>query len=235
MILDNDEQTHVKLKKFSFSINDELLKGEKILVNLDYNLPQNDKLFFNSGIFDFKKKSFVAKDVKINLKKNIFDNIKNDPRLKGVSAQSENNITTIKKGVFTSCADDTDCPPWVITASQIKHDKNKKQLIYDDALLKIYNVPVLYFPKFFHPDPTVERQSGILKPVLNNSNVLGSSLSLPYYQIISDDSDITFAPTLFDSETKMIQNEYRKVGKNFNFITNFFCFFKSFILYVFGK
>ena len=79
----------------------------------------------------------------------------------------------------------------------------------------------MYFPKFFHPDPTVERQSGILKPVLNNSNVLGSSFSVPYYQVISEDSDITFAPTFFDSDTKMIQNEYRKVGKNFNFLANF--------------
>ena len=58
----------------------------------------------------------------------LFNNIKNDPRLKGVSAQGEDNITTVKKGVFTSCADDTDCPPWIITASEIKHDKNKKQL-----------------------------------------------------------------------------------------------------------
>ena len=28
-----------------------------------------------------------------------------------------------------------------------------------NAVLKIYDVPVLYFPKFFHPDPTVERRS----------------------------------------------------------------------------
>ena len=52
--------------------------------------------------------------------------------LKGVSAQSK-IISLVKKGVFTSCNDDTDCPPWVITASEITHDKNKKQLIYDDA------------------------------------------------------------------------------------------------------
>ena len=76
-IFDNGEQTYLELKRFSFSIEDKLLKGENVLVNLDYNLPQNDKLFFESGIFDFKKKSFVAKDVKINLKKNIFDNLKN--------------------------------------------------------------------------------------------------------------------------------------------------------------
>ena len=220
-ILDNDEQTHVKLKKFSFSIDEEILKGEKILVNLNFNLPQNDKLFFNNGIFDFKKKSFVAKDVQINLKKDTFNNIKNDPRLKGISAENENNITTVKKGVFTSCNDDTDCPPWVITASEIKHDKNKKQLIYDNALLKIYNVPVLYFPKFFHPDPTVKRQSGFLKPSLNNSNVLGSSVNLPYYHVISQNKDFTFRPTIFDSEIKMFQNEYRVENKNSSAIVDF--------------
>ena len=220
-ILDIDEQTFIKLKEFSFSIDDKLLKGKKILVNLDFNLPQNDKLFFEDGIFDFKKKSFLAKDVKINLKKDIFGNIKNDPRLKGVSAQSENNITTIKKGVFTSCNDDTDCPPWVVTASEIKHDKNKKQLIYDNALLKIYNIPILYFPKFFHPDPTVERQSGLLKPSLNNSNILGSSLNLPYYYVISQNKDFTFRPTIFDSDIKMFQNEFRIKNKNSSAIIDF--------------
>ena len=35
--------------------------------------------------------------------------------------------------------------------------------------LKIYDFPVLYFPKFFHPDPTVKRQSGFLPPSFNNS------------------------------------------------------------------
>ena len=220
-ILDNDEQTYLELKKFSFSIEDELLKGEKILVNIEYNLPQNDKFFFESGIFDFKKRSFIAQDIKINLKKDVFGNLKNDPRLKGVSAKSENNITTVKKGVFTSCDDDTNCPPWVITASEIKHDKNKKQLIYDGALLKIYNVPVLYFPKFFHPDPTVKRQSGFLKPSLNNSNILGSSLNLPYYHVISQNKDFTFRPTIFDSDIKMFQNEFRVESKNSSAIVDF--------------
>ena len=220
-IVDNDEQTYLELEKFSFAIEDELLKGEKMLVNLEYNLPQNDKFFFENGIFNFKKRSFVAQNIKINLKKDVFGNLKNDPRLKGVSAESENNITTVKKGVFTSCDDDTDCPPWVITASEIKHDKNKKQLIYDDALLKIYNIPVLYFPKFFHPDPTVKRQSGFLKPSLNNSNILGSSLNLPYYHVISQNKDFTFRPTIFDNDIKMFQNEFRVENMNSSAIVDF--------------
>jgi len=220
-IIDKNEQTYIELKNLNFFLEDKILKGEKILVNINFNLPQNDKLFFDSGMFNFNKKSFMAKDVKINLKKDIFDNLENDPRLKGLSAESENNITVIKKGVFTSCNDDTDCPPWVITASEIKHDKNKKQLIYDNALLKIYNVPVLYFPKFFHPDPTVKRQSGFLKPSVNNSNILGSSLNLPYYHVISHNKDFTFRPTFFDSDIKMFQNEYRLKNKNSSAILDF--------------
>ena len=220
-IVDSDEETYLELKNFSFSINDKLLKGEKILVNLNYNLPQSEKLFFESGIFNFNEKSFVAKDIEINLKKDIFGNLKNDPRIKGASAKRQGNITTLKKGVFTSCNDDTDCPPWIVTASEIKHDKNRKLLIYDDALLKIYNVPVLYFPKFFHPDPTVKRQSGLLMPSLNNSNILGSSLNLPYYHVISQSKDFTFRPTIFDSDIKMFQNEFRVKNKNSSGIIDF--------------
>ena len=53
-------------------------------------------------------------------------------------------------------------------AEKIIHDKIKK-IIYDNSVLKIYDIPVFCFPKFFHPDPTVKRQSGLLQPRLNNS------------------------------------------------------------------
>ena len=56
------------------------------------------------------------------------------------------------------------------------------------------------FSKIFHPDPSVERQSGLLKPTLNNSNLLGSSLTLPYFKVISENKDFTFAPTWFDNK-----------------------------------
>ena len=70
-IIDNDEQTYIELKNFNFSIEQEILEGENILVSLNYNLPQNDKLYFENGIFDFKKKSFVANNIQINLAKDI--------------------------------------------------------------------------------------------------------------------------------------------------------------------
>ena len=220
-IIDNKNNNLYNLKKFNFEIKKEVLKGKEILAIIDYNLPENDKLYFKNGIFDLKEKSFIAKDVEILLKKNAFDNEENDPRLKGVSAINKDNITSINKGIFTSCKKNDDCPPWSITAKEIVHNKNKKQMIYKDALLKIYNIPVLYFPKFFHPDPTVIRQSGLLMPQLNNSSILGSSINIPYYHVIAENKDFTFRPTIFDNDIMMIQNEYRQVNKNSSFILDF--------------
>ncbi len=209
------------LKKFKYIINQKELKGEKIVINTNYKKPKSDKFYFENAIINLESKNFVAKDTKINLHKGIFDNQDNDPRIEGISSNKNDNITIINKGVFTSCKERDGCPPWIIEAKEIKHDTIKKQLTYKDALLKVYDIPILYFPKFFHPDPTVERQSGLLKPVLNKSNILGTSYILPYYHVISNDSDITTTPVFFENSTMMIQNEYRKVGENYEFLTNF--------------
>ena len=80
-IIDNDEQTYIELENFNFLIENEILEGKNILVSLNYNLPQNDKLYFENGIFNFKKKSFVANNIQINLAKDVFNNLENDPRL----------------------------------------------------------------------------------------------------------------------------------------------------------
>ena len=77
-------------------------------------------------------------------------------------------------------------------------------------MLEIYDKPVFYFPKFFHPDPTVKRQSGFLTPQIEDSSSLGLSLSIPYYKVISDDKDLTFTPRIFSENEALFQNEYRQ-------------------------
>ena len=216
-----DKLNLYSLSKFKYLINEEELRGEKILISSNYNLPKNDNFYFSSGIIDLKSLNFKASDTEITIHKDIFDNSENDPRIKGISSSRKGKITVINKGIFTSCKKNDNCPPWAIQAKEIKHDKNKNEIYYTNALLKVYNFPILYLPKFFHPDPTVKRRSGILKPVLNNSNITGSSFTLPYYHVISNDSDITLAPTIFDTGTKLLQNEFRKVGEKFNLLLNF--------------
>ena len=220
-ILDNINQNRYKIGKFTYSFKDKVLKGEKIFLNTKYNQPFSDKYFFKSAVFNLENQNYIAQDIDINLKKDIFGNKNNDPRFKGLSSSSKDGVTIINKGIFTSCKKNDSCPPWTIQADKITYDKNKKQMSYDNALVKIYDVPVLYFPKFFHPGPTVKRQSGFLVPYINNSNILGTSLQVPYFYALSINKDFTFKPTLFDKNVFMFQNEYRQQNKNSFFITDF--------------
>ncbi len=208
-------------EKFNYLINKEELKGERILVNTDYLLPTSDKFYFATGIINLKNKTFVGQDTKIQIRKNVFNNSDNDPRLLGVSAENNKNITKINKGVFTSCKKSEKCTPWSIQAKEILHDREKKELVYNNAILKIYNVPILYFPKFFHPDPTVDRRSGFLRPQINNSNTLGNSFSIPYFSALAENKDFTFTPFVFEKNLQMIQNEFRQINKNSKIYANF--------------
>jgi LPS-assembly protein len=221
-IIENSKQL-LEFEKFTFNIEKELLKAENIVYNdnIQNSKELSNNLFFKNGFFDLKNKEFVTGEAEIRLEKEIFNNFNNDPRLIGISSSRKNNITTIDKGIFTSCKETDDCPPWTIQAKKITHDKNKKQLIYDDALLKVYNIPVFYFPKFFHPDPSVNRQSGFLAPKLSNSKILGNSFSMPYFHAISENKDFTFKPTFFDKNSQMYQAEYRLENKNSSFISDF--------------
>ena len=218
----DDKYNLYELDKFNYSKKEFLLKGENVKIKTNFNSNINsDEYFFESGFFNLDNRNFNAGKTKISMQKSIFGNIENDPRLFGVTSFKEGKITQVNKGMFTSCKKREGCPPWSIQAQKIIHDKKKKQLIYDNAFLKVYDFPIVYFPKFFHPDPTVKRQSGLLKPILNESETLGSSLQLPYFKIISTDRDITFRPNIFNNNIFMLQNEYREKTENSTLIADF--------------
>ena len=218
----DDKYNLYELDKFNYSKKEFLLKGENVKIKTNFNSNINsDEYFFESGFFDLDNRNFNAGNTKISMQKSIFGNIENDPRLFGVTSFKEGKITQVNKGIFTSCKKREGCPPWSIQAQKIIHDKKKKQLIYDNAFLKVYDFPIVYFPKFFHPDPTVKRQSGLLKPILNESETLGSSLQLPYFKILSTDRDITFRPNIFNNNIFMLQNEYREKTENSTLIADF--------------
>ena len=224
--VEDDSGNIYKLKNFSYNINKEVLKGKEIEVLAKVEENKIDQYFFSEGFFNFKNKSHLAKETKIKTHKDVFDDINQDPRIYGSSSLSDQNKTVVNNAIFTSCKLNDDCPPWSIKAETITHDKIKKDMIYKNAILKIYDVPVLYFPKFFHPDPSVKRRSGFLQPQFNNSEILGSSLYVPYFKTLGPDKDLTFKPTFFEKLSKfekdkyILQSEYRKKGKNSSLIAD---------------
>ena len=214
---DTDGNSFV-VNKFKFIVSDKLFNGEN-LTFLDNN---NNEYIFKNAIVRLTDKQILGKDFHLNFNKKTFGNKNQDPRLKGTSVSVKNDLTIVKNGVFTTCKKNNEkCPPWVMHAGEIKHDKSKKIIEYKNAWLKIYNTPVFYFPKFFHPDPTVKRQSGFLIPKLLSSNSLGTSFEIPYYNVISDNKDLTFKPRLYTDGNFIFDTEYRQVNKNSNHILDF--------------
>jgi LPS-assembly protein len=220
-LVKDKELNQYELDQFNYQINKKFLKGKNVNIISVNKDKKNDKYFFSEGFFDLKNKSFVSKKTKIKLHKDVFDNIKQDPRLYGVSSKGDNSKTIVSKGIFTSCKETENCPAWSIKSEEITHDKIKQNMVYKNAVLKLYDVPVLYFPKFFHPDPSVERRSGFLQPQFNNSKILGSSLYIPYFKVLSESKDLTFKPTIFKDNKYILQSEYRQKTENSNLIADF--------------
>jgi len=106
------------------------------------------------------------------------------------------------------------CPPWSIKSNKILHDNIKKTVYYDDAVIKIYDVPIFYIPRFSHPDPSVKRRSGFLNPSFLNSSNLGRAISAPYFFDIDKDKDLTLNTRMYAQEHPLILGEYRQVFKN---------------------
>ena len=201
-----------------YLLKKKLLKMNKVsMIDIDKN-----EYYFNNAIVNLLSRELIGDDIKINFFKSSFGNVDNDPRLRGNYIYSDQEKSLIKKGVFTTCKiKKDDCPPWQFKSEEILHDKNKKTIYYKNAWLEIYDKPVFYFPKFFHPDPTVKRQSGFLAPRFESSSSLGDSVSVPYYKVISDNKDLTFSPKIYGTNEGLFQNEYRQQNKNSSHILDF--------------
>ena len=233
-IFDDLNNTY-KVDGFEYSIKDKIIK----LNNLVVQDKDKNSFLVDLSYLDLKKKELIAKDISINFKLN--EKSENEPRLKGRSLVSDKRNTIVKKGTFTFCKKRDKCPPWEMSAEEIRHDKQKKTIYYKNASLKIYDRKVFYFPKFFHPDPTVKRQSGFLIPRFQDNSSTGSSFNLPYFLAIAENKDLTLTPRFYDGNKFLIQSEFRQKNKYSDHIADISQFVssgknsKSHLFYNYGK
>ena len=231
-------------KNLLFSNTDSKIKDKySNLINsskFDYKINQKNLNIFEATMKDTRKNTFeiesayidtqsnllIGKNIIINLNNEYF-NKDNEPRLKGEKIKYENNITEISNGTFTACKKTENCPPWELSADKIKHDSQKKIISYKNVWLKVYDVPIVYFPKFFHPDPTVKRQSGFLMPTFENTPNNNTYFSVPYFKVLAENKDLTFTPRFYAKDQFLLQNEYRERKKNSNSILDTSLLFNS--------
>ena len=212
-ILTDSEGNYIETNMFQYQIKNKLFSSVGKIKIID---AKKNKYFFKEIHVDTKKKEMIGSDVSVILDQENFGVSKqSDPRFVANDILMTKNLTSLSKSVFTVCKKrDSKCPPWSLKAKKISHDKIKKTIFYEHATLKLYDIPIFYFPKFFHPDPSVKRQSGFLAPFFTNSTGLGTGTASPYFWAISNDKDLTFTPKIYTKENALFLNEYRQAFRN---------------------
>lgn len=135
-------------------------------------------------------------------------------RLAAVDARrSRDKRNTLTRAVFSPCkicAEKKHSPAWQIKAAKIIHKEDKKTIVYKNAVLEFFGIPVVYLPYLSHPDPSVKRRSGFMVPEVGSSSFLGAKAKIPYYFVLAPNRDFTFAPLFTTKESVAFFGEYRE-------------------------
>ena len=207
-ILKDLEPNEIDVQNFKLDLSQNIfIANNVIMTDKELNIFNIKKIYY-----ELNNERILGQDISIN-DINQLSTKRYLSRAKGKTFIYENGNFTLNKGVYTNCMKRKGCSPWSIAAKEVKHDKKNKLVKYNQATFKLYDVPIVYFPKFFHPDPTVKRQSGFLAPSILSQNS-ADYLKTPYFFAISEDSDFTFSPRFYSDQKNIYQGEYRKVKKN---------------------
>lgn len=120
---------------------------------------------------------------------------------------------SLEQVIFTNCPiceeKGTD-PTWALRARRATLDQNDQMISYQDAVLEVAGIPVLYIPWFAHPDPNSERRSGLLIPDIGVSSRLGAFYEQPYLFVVSPSEDVVVAPMVSTDVNPLVKVDYRR-------------------------
>ena len=128
--------------------------------------------------------------------------------------RTEGDTTVFQSGVYTACEpckDDPSKPPlWQIKAKRIIHKEGERTVYYQDASFEFFGKPIAYFPIFWHPDPTVKRQTGFLIPHFFSDSRLGFGAETSYFWALAPEKDLTFALAPLSKQGVLAKMEWRQ-------------------------
>lgn len=224
VLLDADELSYDEnLGIVTASGNVELSQGDRVLRadSVSYNQRANAvsasgnvTLLEPSGEVLFAEFAELTEDMREGFLRGLRMLLADDSRFAAVNAQRRGGIETqLNNAVYSPCINCTDAdgsPIWQIKSGKVTHNSETREIVYRDARLEMFGVPVMYTPYFSHPDPSVKRKSGFLAPVFGSSGALGTAVQTPYFWAIDDSSDLTFDPILSTDVIAVVTGEYRK-------------------------
>ncbi|MCH2548003.1 MAG: LPS assembly protein LptD [Alphaproteobacteria bacterium] len=125
----------------------------------------------------------------------------------------DDHTTEMDYAVYSACKvcqDDPDSAPlWQLKASKIRYDEAEQRIVYRNARMEAFGVPVLYTPYFSHASPDADRKSGLLIPNYELSGNLGATLHLPFYVNLAPQMDAIVTPIYTSDEGHVLAGEFR--------------------------
>lgn len=180
------------------------------LGNISLVEPSGEVLYADRVVFSGDLRNGVASQLRARLQDDSLLAASEGRRIEG-------SRTEMDEVVYSPCpvCEESDDPPlWQITAGQVTHDQETRDITYRNAFLEMFGVPVAYMPFFSHPDPTVERRSGFLAPIFGSDSNLGFTLETPYFFDLATNYDLTVAPIFTTQENAVLTAEYRHLLEN---------------------
>ena len=128
-------------------------------------------------------------------------------------------VNELNYAIFTPCpvcnADGSHRTPTIsIQAEKVVQDETLRAILYRNAIFKVGGVPVFYLPVFAHPDPSVERASGFLVPLINYDQERGLSYEQPYLIVVSPSEDWLISPQINSNVAPLLNAQWRRRFSN---------------------
>lgn len=200
------------------------LKAPKVVYIKDKNILIMD---MGATLTDENGSSFIAETAELDqqLLNGIINGanlvLKQQIQMRAEILERENglntNLTNVKATACFSC--DNPIPIWQIRAKSGNHDIERQQLIFQNAHIRVFDIPVFYVPYLRLPEPRVKRMRGFLVPRTKQNSLLGFGLELPYFLPMGQDRDITISP-LISQETKTLKLNYRQAFDEGRIVAN---------------
>jgi LPS-assembly protein len=190
-------------------------EGHTQTINDDGSVQYSDRITYNGNQESGSSENFAAID-------------KDNAKVFARRVDRVNDYTTrLTNIIYTPCElcrkhGTTMEPSWSIEAGRITQRKDKKMVFYNNAIIKLQGVPVLYTPYMWTPDPELDRASGFLTPkILFVRKRGGFSYEQPYLWSISPYSALTISPQFNAGVNPLLNLEFDRHFYSGNFRARF--------------
>ncbi|MEM7489188.1 MAG: LPS assembly protein LptD [Pseudomonadota bacterium] len=129
-----------------------------------------------------------------------------------IATGTEGRFVRLNQTVASSCevCEGNPVPLWQIRAQRVIHDREARQLYFDNARFEVLGIPVAWFPRFRVPDPTVDRTTGLLAPRPFTDEQLGTGVELPSFITLGPTRDLMLIPLVTTENARQLAFRYRQ-------------------------